>query len=898
MANSLENACHSVNLVGWESLTFKEMFETAVGYQILTSEPQQFCDSCARMLIAWHEFKSLCQKTQESLLVIEPIKTEPDEPHSETVWYGDNNEKLSLKFEPDLTMKIEAEEITTVPIPTPSLDYGDGDFITVQFKVLVRYFGLQLTKIQTLNEIVTVEGTTLDEIMHQIWLHVKHHLKREIIFDDDENKPYWHEDEYPQEKDIDRFILFQDSIARRTYEAPNLSRFKSWTNKQPTLFIYPYSKNLQSQLQWKIAEAALIDQDPMAVESLIKKYMQIKKTKEIFHVATEPVQVVIKDPVDVCIPNDCSNYPIIATFSAHIRFFKGQNISKTFQGNYTVAGNDIIEFLHNLWLAVKPHIIREIVFTDNEQPTWHPREFPCEDDLTKFVEFHDKTSKKNYRTETLSEYILKSWKDKKVLLYISPYSNIMKTKFMWENGKSLLNSPGALPEKQVFDSVSDSAQVITTLTEQLKKTHGLKFPTAKESDWRMWAFYIDCFTADKHERLINQSPPTQLLPFFDVQLNQIPITGPNDSEYSINLLARIKEAKCQQTFVFVGQFTFKGNTVNEIKHSIWEAVRPYLIREVIFDKKNDVEEWDAAKETPTEEDLHKFVTIYDPKLKVVYKLESTYGRTLTQANLERWNKTPNLVLNIFPFTTSVSTMERLQNLKKTFFDWNSVSWKATEKLIDRLKNIHSKKLISNDYNWRTWAHYIQGQENKILINQSPPSELSHLFVSVSLQDTYKNFIDECLNDESNKVTKCRIQDVFDLMQLTKEDVNDKTTLKQCPFTGCSSVVQISNLLEHSKRCRYNPNLKLNYHCRHTGCKKLYANKSDYTTHLLRCRFNADRQRKPTHQCPHCPALITNLTNHILAKHSTRQFVCDACGATKGTKAMLQQHIMAGESLFY
>lgn len=232
------------------------------------------------------------------------------------------------------------------------------------------------------------------------------------------------------------------------------------------------------------------------------------------------------------------------------------------------------------------------------------------------------------------------------------------------------------------------------------------------------------------------------------------------------------------------------------------------------------------------------------------------------------------------------------------FQSRTATWTATEKLIERLEDLHSKDFLSFD--WRMWAHYIQGfdsSEHDTLTNQDPPSKLSHLFVNVSDQNLYQKLLeDKKIQDESSEKEEDsdKPQSIYNLLQLTKEDAADKTQLKQCPFTGCSSVIKISSFPYHFKHCRYNPHKKLIHHCRYEGCSRSYATTWDFKKHLLSCRFNPNREARPTRQCPYCSSTPVNLVAHIHSRHSTTKYICDTCGVEKSSKGSLKSHIMMSE----
>lgn len=374
--------------------------------------------------------------------------------------------------------------------------------------------------------------------------------------------------------------------------------------------------------------------------------------------------------------------------------------------------------------------------------------------------------------DNIKEIIKTAKKDKKITLDIYPYSNLVLSRQMFDMAMHILDPSKHQSVSSNFDE--HSSDTINTLVSQLKKVNDTKFPTTNEVNFRMWASYIDCFGVHEHERLINENPPTQLMPFFDPNFYEVIVTEEPESnaKYAVKFLTRVKQAKSDQNFIFVGDLTVKGDTLEEVKIRIWEIVRQHVVREVIFNE-NDFPSWHSTV-TPTIDDLHKFVTIYDPKRKVLFKFESPEEKkTSADSLLERWSKASSLQLNIFPFTLSVSNNERLTKLK-SYLEPNT----ATRNLIDKLQYAQSENFISSDLNWRMWAHYIQGNQNEQQVYQNPPSELAHLFPRLSLQNSYKNLVRERKSDETDTTSNLTTHHVFEQLYLSDEDVQDKTKVQQ------------------------------------------------------------------------------------------------------------------------
>ncbi|XP_063702760.1 uncharacterized protein LOC134832607 [Culicoides brevitarsis] len=900
MSAVTEFTSHYINLIGFSSLTYKEMFELAVGYEIFPSESQQFCDSCARQLVDWYEFKAMCDKTQERLLPAS-TRTAP-----ETLWLASHDDeapvqiKTEVKVEPDVEyLQYLDESVSSSPPPAKKKKRSvsvtseiEDNFVTVHFRILIRNFGLQLTHKQKEAEkpeigLVTVEGSNETDLMHQVWLCVKPLLKREIIFDEERCEARWHQNSEPLEEDMSNFVLFQDNLTKYTYVSPNFDRFKIWHKQEKNLYVYPYSKNLHTILQFKIAMATLVDRDPKRLATLTEKLMRERKMKEI--IKSKPSTETLPTLESVTIPAKTTKSNeksvLTVTFATFIRYFKMQGVSGTPASNFTISGKNLEEFKHNVWKAIKPHLVGEIIFDDHEPPKLSENA-PTEDDMNEFVHFHNKTTKQGFVVDKLTEYLLKSWKDKDIVMYIYPYSMSVANRNLWQEASKIITEPAKIDEDR---------QLCENVLEKLKENHFSQYGRdATDAHWRMWAKYVSSYPTSQHEKLMQEEPPVQFLTFFDKNFSFVSPDEektPEDTKFKVKFFGRLKISRSDmKKQIFIGELEIAANSPEEFCNKVWDRVQPFIVREVTF-----VDSFPKLGDgRPSQEDLHKFVILTDAERKQNFKIGTFEGKNcVNEATLERWTKSCDVFLDILPFSTSIDSVQRKNLLDKILLDQDSESARSTEKLISQLKSVHGTKFIAFDYFWRLWAHFIQGSQQESLVHESPPQELQHLFTEMSVHENFNDMLDAKRGSTEPRSPKDVKPSIYEKLNLSKADLADKTKLKHCVFEGCTSIVQISSFVEHLKRCKFNPDLELIYHCTFEPCQKIYPKYSTLKTHLNRCRYNPDRERKIPKQCPHCPQMVTNMKNHIAARHSDEQrYICDTCGVAKATRQMLQDHVKA------
>lgn len=196
-------------------------------------------------------------------------------------------------------------------------------------------------------------------------------------------------------------------------------------------------------------------------------------------------------------------------FTVNVRDFKGQSRNGMDVGEIEVVGEDESEFRPKLFTKVLPHIKREIVFDENNQPSWADRS-PAIQDLFKFVTFYDQLSKQHYSLYDVSGYFLSAWEKKKIFMYIHKYTtNVRNSKLYGIAERELIKTH---KDRAGAQSNSKFAEVLAAL----KEKHGMVYQ-AHHLNWDSWASRV-CRDMDKKNQdldvLLAQPPPPELIQLF------------------------------------------------------------------------------------------------------------------------------------------------------------------------------------------------------------------------------------------------------------------------------------------------------------------------------------------------------------------------------------------------
>lgn len=304
---------HSVNDIGYNFLTFKEMFEQNISFPILEYEPQEFCHSCAQKLIEWHEYKDLCQRTQESLLSpMISIKSEPDVDLDESIPLMNveemkNEEPPEIKEEPDdfdrsmtaasIDVEIDDEKPQmSVYLEPPRMsvmkdeevlpviqsemmnlesesDSDENDnqesrrmiivekinrkkpnefTIAITFETYIRHYKSEQLSEKSFIGLISFTALFKKDLLNfrsQLWTEINEHLVREIIFTN-AGQPLWLSKVRPTMKDMSQFIEFSYNYSSYSLDALKPTHLQFWNGKQVILYIHPYSMSIKTKDQW------------------------------------------------------------------------------------------------------------------------------------------------------------------------------------------------------------------------------------------------------------------------------------------------------------------------------------------------------------------------------------------------------------------------------------------------------------------------------------------------------------------------------------------------------------------------------------------------------------------------------------------------------------------------
>lgn len=197
-------------------------------------------------------------------------------------------------------------------------------------------------------------------------------------------------------------------------------------------------------------------------------------------------------------------------FTVSVRDFKGQARNGMAVGEIQVVGDDESEFRPKLFMKVLPHLKREIVFDEDNKPSWVDRS-PVIADLFKFVTFYYKVAKRNYSLNDVSGHFLSTWKHREILMYIHKYStNVGNAKLFGIAERDLLKSQR---DRAGAQNNSMFAEVLAGL----KARHGMVYRQAHHLNWDSWASRV-CRDMDKSKKdldvLLSEPPPPDLVQLF------------------------------------------------------------------------------------------------------------------------------------------------------------------------------------------------------------------------------------------------------------------------------------------------------------------------------------------------------------------------------------------------
>lgn len=157
----------------------------------------------------------------------------------------------------------------------------------------------------------------------------------------------------------------------------------------------------------------------------------------------------------------------------------------------TIRSNSLEEFMDNLYQLVQPFIKREIEFYEMNQPSWAEKEFPTREDLTRFVAFKDKVRKRSYRIEQVTEFMLKRWNEREIILQVYTYSSNLDSRAAWDIARQvLLGEEGPTDDgiKKVIKAAPDNDENrLKAITRKLQKIHQAHLKPKTDDAFQQWA---------------------------------------------------------------------------------------------------------------------------------------------------------------------------------------------------------------------------------------------------------------------------------------------------------------------------------------------------------------------------------------------------------------------------
>lgn len=194
-----------------------------------------------------------------------------------------------------------------------------------------------------------------------------------------------------------------------------------------------------------------------------------------------------------------------------LREFKGQS-SGAHIALWNVDGKSINDFRTQLWELCKPHLLREVIFIQQDDgstmPAWSDKESPEEEDLPQFVIFYEKQNRKYTQLDKLTTKLLQNWKGKEIQLLLHVYSLSVSSRKIFNSVKQHLIDPSERDK-----SGAASTQLVVDLSKDLRQRHGNLWD-GHEIAWTMWASAVLASPAHIRENMIDSVPPKHLQHLF------------------------------------------------------------------------------------------------------------------------------------------------------------------------------------------------------------------------------------------------------------------------------------------------------------------------------------------------------------------------------------------------
>lgn len=129
---------------------------------------------------------------------------------------------------------------------------------SVQLQVQTREFKGQISG--TTKCSLTINCNSVQEFESHLWLKINDKLKREVVFDDNQDARS-NENIVPKEEDMVRFVLFYDCKSKRSLSLDKITEItlNHWKSKEIWLYIHLYSLSVSNLTLWKKVVKNLIE---------------------------------------------------------------------------------------------------------------------------------------------------------------------------------------------------------------------------------------------------------------------------------------------------------------------------------------------------------------------------------------------------------------------------------------------------------------------------------------------------------------------------------------------------------------------------------------------------------------------------------------------------------------
>ncbi|ETW09295.1 hypothetical protein H310_01687 [Aphanomyces invadans] len=195
-----------------------------------------------------------------------------------------------------------------------------------------------------------------------------------------------------------------------------------------------------------------------------------------------------------------------------VRNFRGQSSGFPVDA-VSVQVSSVEEFYSIVHATALPHLKREVIFLPSpsqdtsRQPVWSQTASPSAADVERFVLLYP-PSKKTVELSTVTTHSLQRWMGRDVLLYIHCYSNNVASKRDW----TLVNKTLIEPAEQDRAGAASMASLLA-LKSRLREIHGAAY-RSQDINWQLWANQIQSAPAHRHDAMVSEPPPSNLIHLF------------------------------------------------------------------------------------------------------------------------------------------------------------------------------------------------------------------------------------------------------------------------------------------------------------------------------------------------------------------------------------------------